>query len=55
MYQHGYHWMDFHQFDTGEFYENLSQKSTFGYNHMTISDTLHEDLIIVVAGEIKSP
>jgi hypothetical protein len=55
MYQHGSHWMDFHEFDTGDFYEHLSQKSTFGYNRMKISDTLHEDLTVVVSGQIKSP
>jgi len=32
------------KFDTGNFYENLLRKSTFGYNQAKIMDTLHEHL-----------
>jgi len=30
MYWHGSYWTDFHEFDTEDFYNNLSRKSIFG-------------------------
>jgi hypothetical protein len=40
----------------GDFYENPSRKTKFGYNLAKISDNSHEDLSrFTVAGDIKSP
>jgi hypothetical protein len=46
----------FVKFDIGDFHENVSTKSKFGYNLTQISGTLHEDLntFILFYSDIKS-
>jgi len=51
LYEHGSHWIYFHaNLILGDFYENLSRKSRFGYKCAKMSGALREDLNMIFCG-----